>query len=173
MMRWMRSRPGSCEERVNWVLDADFRDYFSSLDHRWLERFLEHRIADRRVLRLIQKWFSAGVIEDGVVDGVRGGRSARGISFTAACERLPALRLRPVGSPVEDAGTRAAMWSIVRFADDFVVGFEHRDDAERFWADLRDRLAQFSPGAERREDAADRVRAVRRPEPQGAGTRQA
>ena len=56
---------GILRQRVSWVLDADFRDYFSSLDHQWLERFLEHRIADRRVLRLIQKWLTAGVIEDG------------------------------------------------------------------------------------------------------------
>src|SRR3954451_21878517 len=52
-------------KKVNWVLDADFREFFTSLDHRWLERFLEHRIADRRVLRLIQKWLAAGVIENG------------------------------------------------------------------------------------------------------------
>ena len=52
-------------KKVNWVLDADIRDFFTSLDHGWLEKFLEHRIADRRVLRLIQKWLSAGVIEDG------------------------------------------------------------------------------------------------------------
>jgi hypothetical protein len=56
---------GILRKRVNWVLDADFRDYFSSLDHQWLERFVEHRIADQRVLRLIQKWLSAGVIENG------------------------------------------------------------------------------------------------------------
>src|SRR5437867_4215299 len=55
---------GIMETRVNWVLDLDFRDYFSSLDHQWMERFLEHRIADRRVLRLIQKWMAAGVIEN-------------------------------------------------------------------------------------------------------------
>ena len=56
---------GITRGRVNWILDADIRDYFSKLDHSWLERFLEHRIADRRVLRLIQKWLRAGVIEDG------------------------------------------------------------------------------------------------------------
>ena len=56
---------GIVGKKVNWVLDADFSDYFSSLDHQWLERFLEHRIADRRVLRLIQKWLAAGVIENG------------------------------------------------------------------------------------------------------------
>ena len=56
---------GIQRKRVNWVLDTDFREYFSSLDHQWLERFLEHRIADKRILRLIQKWLAAGVIEDG------------------------------------------------------------------------------------------------------------
>ena len=66
---------GIVRRRVSWVLDADFRDYFSSLDHRWLERFLEHRIADRRVLRLVQKWLRAGVIENG--------------SWTAYEERVP------------------------------------------------------------------------------------
>src|SRR5437667_293485 len=53
------------DRKVNWVLDLDFRDFFTSLDHSWLVRFLEHRIADRRVLRLIQKWLRAGVVEDG------------------------------------------------------------------------------------------------------------
>jgi retron-type reverse transcriptase len=71
---------GIVRRRVNWVLDADFRDYFSSLDHRWLERFLEHRIGDRRVLRLIRKWLAAGVIEKGswtaFEEGVPQGASA-------------------------------------------------------------------------------------------------
>ena len=92
---------GIMGEKVNWVLDADFSDYFSSLDHQWLVKFVEHRIADRRVLRLIQKWMAAGVHRERVVDGVRGGRSARGFGFSVARERLRALRPRPVGSPVE------------------------------------------------------------------------
>ena len=76
--------------RVNWVLDADFRDYFSSLDHRWLERFVEHRIADRRILRLIQEVVERRGNRGRVVDGVRGGRSAGGFGITAPGERLPA-----------------------------------------------------------------------------------
>jgi galactokinase/mevalonate kinase-like predicted kinase len=56
---------GISRKKVNWVLDADIRDFFTSLDHDWLQKFLEHRIADKRVLRLIDKWVSAGVIEDG------------------------------------------------------------------------------------------------------------
>ena len=80
---------GIMTRRVNWVLDADFRDYFSSLDHRWLERFLEHRIADRRVLRLIQKWLAAGVIEEGTwtafEEGVPQGASASSLLANVTC----------------------------------------------------------------------------------------
>ena len=134
---------GIMTKRVNWVLDADFRDYFSSLDHRWLERFLEHRIADRRVLRLIQKWLAAGVIEEGTwtafEEGVPQGASASPLLANVYLHYVFDLW-------AHQWRTRRARGDvvIVRFADDFVVGFEHRDDAERFWVDLRERLAQFS-----------------------------
>jgi len=134
---------GIARKRVNWVLDADFRDYFSSLDHRWLERFVGHRIADRRVLRLIQRWMAVGVIEEGswtrVEDGVPQGASASPL--------LANVYLHYVLDLWADQWRRRHARGdvvIVRFADDFVVGFEHRDDAERFWSDLRDRLATFS-----------------------------
>ena len=81
---------GIVRKKVNWVLDADIRDFFTSLDQSWLVKFLEHRIADKRVLRLIQKWLSAGVIEDGEWSETDGGDGARGIGFAAALERLPA-----------------------------------------------------------------------------------
>ena len=130
-------------KRVNWVLDADFRDYFSSLDHRWLERFVEHRIADRRVLRLIHKWLGVGVIEEGswtaFEEGVPQGASASPL--------LANVYLHYVFDLWADQWRRRHARGdvvIVRFADDFVVGFEHRGDAERFWSDLRDRLAKFS-----------------------------
>ena len=160
MMRWMRSRPGSRGRRVNWVLDLDFRDYFSSLDHQWLERFLEHRIADRRVLRLIQKWLAAGVIENGswtaFDEGVPQGASASPLLANIYAHYVFDLwahqwRRRHARGEVV----------IVRFADDAVVAFEHQDDAERFWADLRDRLAEFNLELQCREDAIDRVREVR------------
>ena len=133
---------GIVGKKVNWVLDADFRDYFSSLDHRWLERFVEHRIADRRVLRLIQKWLAAGVIEDGswtaFEEGVPQGASASPLLANIYLHYVFDLwahrwRRRHARGDV----------IIVRWADDFVVGFEHRDDAERFWSELRDRLAKF------------------------------
>jgi RNA-directed DNA polymerase len=133
---------GIVGKKVNWVLDADFRDYFSSLDHQWLERFLEHRIADQRVLRLIQKWLAAGVIENGswtaFEEGVPQGASASPLLANIYLHYVFDLwahqwRTRHAHGDVV----------IVRFADDFVVGFEHREDADRFWADLRGRLAKF------------------------------
>ncbi len=133
---------GIVGKKVNWVLDADFRDYFSSLDHQWLERFLEHRIADRRVLRLIQKWMAAGVIENGswtaFEEGVPQGASASPLLANIYLHYVFDLW-------AHQWRTRHAHGDVVitRFADDFVVGFEHREDAERFWADLSDRLAKF------------------------------
>jgi len=134
---------GIQRRRVNWVLDADFRDYFSSLDHRWLERFVEHRIGDPRILRLIKKWLAAGVIEKGswtaFEEGVPQGASASPLLANVYLHYVFDLW-------AEQWRRRHARGDvvIVRFADDFVVGFEHREDAERFWADLRDRLAKFS-----------------------------
>ena len=134
---------GINRKRVNWVLDADFRDYFSSLDHQWLVKFLEHRIADRRVLRLIQKWLAAGVIEEGTwtayENGVPQGASASPLLANVYLHYVFDLwahqwRSRHAHGDVV----------IVRFADDFVVGFEHREDAERFRTDLGERLAQFN-----------------------------
>jgi RNA-directed DNA polymerase len=133
---------GIVGKKVNWVLDADISDYFSSLDHQWLERFLEHRIADKRVLRLIQKWLAAGVIENGSLtafeDGVPQGASASPLLANVYLHYVFDLW-------AHQWRTRHAHGDVVitRFADDFVVGFEHHEDAERFWADLRDRLAKF------------------------------
>ena len=92
---------GIVGKKVNWVLDADFRDYFSSLDHQWLERFVEHRIADKRVLRLIQKWLAAGVIENGswtaFEEGVPQGASASPLLaniYLHVCPQRKARRCR-------------------------------------------------------------------------------
>ena len=94
-------------KKVNWVLDADIRDFFTSLDHRWLARFLEHRIADKRVLRLIRKWLNAGVIEDGKWSETRGRGTAGGIGVAVARQRVPPLRLRLVGPAVVETSARA------------------------------------------------------------------
>jgi len=90
-------------KEVNWVLDADIRDFFGSLDRSWLKEFLRHRIADDRVLRIVGKWLAAGVIEDGTWTDSGTGSPQGGIDFAAAREPVPASRLRPVGRLVAEA----------------------------------------------------------------------
>jgi RNA-directed DNA polymerase len=132
-------------KKVNWVLDADVREFFTSLDHRWLVTFLEHRIADQRVLRLIRKWLSAGVMEDGTwsqtVEGAPQGASASPLLANVYLHYVFDLwarwwRARHARGDV----------IIVRFADDFTAGFEYEQDAQRFLADLRERFAKFGLG---------------------------
>jgi len=129
-------------KKVNYVLDADIRDFFTRLDQSWLERFLEHRIADKRILRLIHKWLRAGVIEDGEWSKTEEG-TAQGASVSPL---LANVYLHYVFDLWADRWRRRhARGDVIltRFADDYVAGFQHRDDAERFLADLRDRLAAF------------------------------
>src|SRR3970282_199146 len=128
--------------KVNWVLDADIRGFFDTLDHGWLVRFVKHRVADRRVVRLIQKWLSAGVLEDGKrtrseVGTVQGGSISPLLAnlymhyvFDLWVQRWRQKRSR--GDLV-----------VVRYVDDFVVGFEHRQEAEQFLIALRERLTSF------------------------------
>ena len=130
-------------KKVNWVLDADINEFFTSLDHDWLTRFLEHRIADKRVLRLIHKWVNAGVIEDGEWTASETG-APQGAS---ASPLLANIYLHYVLDRwVRQWRQRHAHGDvvIVRFADDFVAGFEHKSDAEQFLADLRERFAKFA-----------------------------
>jgi RNA-directed DNA polymerase len=149
-------RPGRCQHdaldalavgitrrKVGWVLDVDIRDYFTSLDHSWLERFIEHRIADKRVLRLIQKWLKAGVIENGVWSETSQG-TPQGASVSTLLANVYLHYVFDLWA--HQWRTRHARGDvvIVRYADDFVVGFEHKSDAERFWSDLHERLAEFA-----------------------------
>jgi RNA-directed DNA polymerase len=131
------------KRKVNWILDADIRGFYDSIDHEWMLKFLEHRIADRRVLRLIRKWLKAGVIEHGewseTMEGTPQGASASPLLSNVYLHYVFDLwahqwRRRNARGDV----------ILVRFADDYVAGFQHRDDAERFLAELRDRLAKFS-----------------------------
>ena len=128
--------------RVSWVLDADIRDFFTGLDHGWVERFLRHRIGDERVLRLISKWLAAGVMQDGAWS-----QTEPGIAQGAPASPLLAnLYLHHVFDLWADWWRRHHARGdviIVRFVDDFIVGFEHQADAQRFLAGLRERLAKF------------------------------
>ncbi|MGH8566393.1 MAG: group II intron reverse transcriptase/maturase, partial [Gammaproteobacteria bacterium] len=134
---------GILGKRVNWVLDADIRDYFTSLDQSWLLKFLEHRIADRRVLRLIQKWLAAGVIENGKwSESVQG--TAQGASASPLLANVYLHYVLDLWAHQWRGRHAHGDVIIVRFADDYIAGFEHREDAERFLHDLRDRFAQFA-----------------------------
>jgi group II intron reverse transcriptase/maturase len=129
--------------KVNWILDADIRNFFGSVSQSWLVRFLEHRIGDKRIIRLIQKWLRAGILEDGVVTvDDRGTGQGSVISPLLAniylhyCFDLWAERWRRQ----EARGDMI----IVRYADDLVVGFEREDDARRFLDAMRARLEDFT-----------------------------
>ena len=89
------------------MLDADIRGFFDAIDHGWLVKFIEHRIADRRVVRLIQKWLNAGVLEDGERTRSEEGTPQGGSRLAAAGEHLPALRVRPVGPAMARSRPRA------------------------------------------------------------------
>jgi group II intron reverse transcriptase/maturase len=134
---------GILRRRVNWVLDADIRGFFDAINHEWMLKFLEHRIADRRMLRLIRKWLRAGVIENGAwtqsIEGIPQGASASPL--------LANVYLHYVFDQWAHQwrGRHAhGHMIIVRFADDYIVGFEHERDARRFLNDLRGRLAKFA-----------------------------
>ena len=145
------------------MLDADIRDFFSTLDHSWLEKFLEHRIADKRVLRLIQK-----VAErrghrgrELVGDDRRGHR--RGHRPHRCSPTCTSTTCSTGGSG--SGGHRHARGDMIvtRFADDFIVGFEHLGDAKQFLADLRETIREVQSGAASRQDPPDRVRTLSRP----------
>ena len=133
---------GLLTRKVNWVLDADIQSFFDTLDHGWLVKFLEHRLADRRVVRLIQKWLNAGVLEDGErtcseVGTVQGGSISPLLAniYLHYVFDLWVQRWRQTQAQGDVV--------VVRFADDFVVGFQYRHEAERFLAELRARFAKF------------------------------
>ena len=129
-------------KRVNWVLDADIRGFFSAIDHGWMQQFLEHRIADNRMLSLIRKWLKAGVIEDGEwSQTVRG--AAQGASASPLLSNVYLHYVFDLWASQWRRRNAHGDVIIVRFADDYIVGFERREDATQFLADLRDRLAKF------------------------------
>jgi RNA-directed DNA polymerase len=134
---------GMHSKKVSFILDADIRSFFDEISQQWLIRFLEHRIGDRRIIRLIQKWLKAGILEDGVVSvSDRGTGQGSVISPLLAniylhyALDLWAVRWR----------RRAATGDmiIVRYADDFIVGFQHHGDGQFFLEQMRERLRKFA-----------------------------
>jgi len=129
--------------KVNWVLDADIRGFSGHLDRDWLMKFLRHRIADERVLRLVVKWLNAGVIEDGTWSD-SGEGTMQGGSVSPLLANVYLHYVLDLWAGWWRKRHARGKVIIVRFADDFIVGFQHQDDAERFLGELRGRLAEFS-----------------------------
>ena len=134
---------GITSRKVNWILDADIQNFFGSVSREWLVRFLEHRIGDKRIIRLSQKWLQAGILEDGIVTvDDRGTGQGSVISPILAniylhyCFDLWAERWRR-------REARGDM-IVVRYADDLVIGFEHEGDARRFLDAMHARLGEFA-----------------------------
>jgi len=133
---------GIMRKKVNWILDADIRSFFDNLSHEWMVKFIEHRVADRRILRLIRKWLRAGVSEEGQWSKTEVGTPQGSV----ASPLLANIYLHYVF----DLWVRhwrkhhaTGDMIVVRYADDIVAGFEHRADAERFVQQWRERLQRF------------------------------
>ena len=133
---------GITRKRVNWIFDADIREFFDHVQHEWLMQFLGHRIADRRVLRLIQKWLKVGALEGGEWLACEEGTPQGAV----ASPLLANVYLHYVFDQWVEAWRKKVARGdmvVVRYADDLVVGFQHRADAERFQEEFRERLAKF------------------------------
>jgi len=129
-------------KRVNWVLDADIRGFFDNMNHEWTMKFIEHRVADRRILRLIQKWLKAGVSEDGQWSETKLGTPQGAV----VSPLLANVYLHHVFDLWVEAWRKKIAKGdviVVRYADDLVLGFQYRTEAERFLREFRERLAKF------------------------------
>src|SRR5215831_2176946 len=134
---------GLLTRKVNWVLDLDIKGFFDGISHEWLVKFIEHRIADRRVVRLAQKWLNAGVLEDGKHLRVEEGTPQGG----SASPLLANIYLHYVFDLWVQAWRQKRAHGdviVVRFADDIVLGFQKKTDADQFRAELDERMRKFN-----------------------------
>ena len=129
-------------KKVDWVLDADIRSFFDTIDHEWLKKFVEFRIADRRMVRLLMKWLHAGVMEDGKLSEVLEGTPQGGIISPLLANIYLHYVLDLWASSWRSKRARGEMY-IVRYADDFVMGFQREQDARAMREELATRLAKF------------------------------
>jgi RNA-directed DNA polymerase len=131
------------KQKMNWILDADIRGFFDNISHEWLMKFLEHRIADRRMLRLLKKWLRAGVSEDGEWSPTKVG-TPQGAVISPLYGNVFLHYVLDLWIDQWRKRHAKGQVIIVRYADDFVIGFQHESDARRCLAELRERFAKFS-----------------------------
>ena len=134
---------GITSRRVNFILDTDIRAFFDSVSQEWLVRFLEHRIGDKRITRLIQKWLRAGFLEDGVVTVSETG-TGQGSVISPLLANVYLHYVFDLWAERWRRRDATGDMIIVRYADDIVVGFEHETDARRFWEAMRQRLEDYA-----------------------------
>jgi RNA-directed DNA polymerase len=127
---------------VNWIVDADIRGFFDNMSHEWTMRFIQHRVADKRIHRLIQKWLKAGVSEDGEWSETTIG-TPQGAVVSPLLANLYLHHVFDLWIEVWREKVAKGKVMAIRYADDLVVGFEHRDEAERFLKEFGERLAKF------------------------------
>src|SRR5271170_5662466 len=133
---------GICRKRVNWILDADIRGFFDNMSHEWTEKFVQHRVADPRIHRLIHKWLKAGVSEEGEWSETKVG-TPQGAVISPLLANIYLHYVFDLWVEVWREKVAQGDMIVVRYADDLVVGFQHRADAERFRKDFQERLAKF------------------------------
>jgi len=133
---------GITQKKVNWVLDLDVKSFFDKIEHDWMIQFVEHRMADRRIVRLIQKWWQAGVVEDGRWFETEEG-TPQGAVISAILANLYRHNVLDVWAKAWREKVAQGDRIIVRYADEAVLGFQYREDAERFLAQLRERVRKF------------------------------
>jgi RNA-directed DNA polymerase len=129
-------------KKVNWILDLDVRSFFDKVDHEWLIRFVEHRIADQRMVRLIQKWLKAGVMEEGRWFETEEG-TPQGSVISPILANLYLHHVLDLWVVVWRKKIARGEMIVVRYADDAVLGFQYREDAERFLKELQERMRKF------------------------------
>jgi group II intron reverse transcriptase/maturase len=129
-------------KKVNWILDLDVRSFFDKVDHKWLVQFVEHRIADQRIVRLIQKWLKAGVMEDGRWFETEEG-TPQGSVISPILANLYLHHVLDLWVVAWRKKVARGEMIVVRYADDAVLGFQDREDAERFLKELQERVRKF------------------------------
>jgi group II intron reverse transcriptase/maturase len=133
---------GIQRKRVNWILDADIRGFFDNMDHEWTMKFVEHRVADNRVLRLIRKWLKAGVSEDGEWSETKVG-TPQGAVVSPLLANVYLHYVFDLWAEAWREKVAQGDMIVVRYADDLVAGFQHQADAQRFLKEFQERLAKF------------------------------
>jgi group II intron reverse transcriptase/maturase len=142
------------KKKVNYILDADVRSFFDNLDKGWMIRFIEHRVADPRILRLIQKWLKAGVMEEGKWSESKTG-TPQGSVISPLLANVYLHYAFDLWVNVWRNKWAQGEVVAVRYADDVILGFQYRTDADRFLENLRERLARF--GLELHPDKTRRI----------------